>query len=398
MKTRNKITWIAVAVLAAAALVWALRPSPVAVEIVTISRGSFDKTVDEQAKTRVRNHYVISTPLAGTVERITLTEGDGVKPGETIAVLHPTAPSLIDARTRSELVGRLAAAQAAKEHAEVGVAAAQAELAQARIDLERTTKLAAAKLVAPAKVETDTLTVSLKEQQLEAARALVHVADHDIDVARAALSRAAGGATTGNAWLIRSPVQGRLVRVFQMSEATLGVGVPLVEIADAVDLEVVVEVLTADAAQVKPGARVELSNWGGPRPLEGRVRRIEPLAFTKISALGVEEQRVNVIVDILTPPSERPGLGEGYRVDARISTYHNDDVLRVPTGALFRSDGRWSVYAVTPNGRARLTLVEIGQRNAADAELLKGLAAGDRVVVYPSDAVKDGTRVTSSTT
>lgn len=398
MKTPNKITWIAVAVLAGVALIWALRPSPVAVEIVTISRGPFDKTVDEQAKTRVRNHYVISTPLAGTVERITLTEGDSVKPGETIAVLHPTEPSLLDARTRSELAGRLAAAQAAKEHADVGVAAAQAELAQARIDLDRTTKLAAQNLVPKAKVETDTLTVSLKEQELEAARAGVHVAQHDIDVARAALSRASGGASDGSAWLIRSPVQGRLVRVMQISEATMGIGVPLVEIADAADLEVVVEVLTADAAQVKPGARVELSNWGGSGALEGRVRRIEPLAFTKISALGVEEQRVNVIVDILTPPSERPGLGEGYRVDVRISTYHNDNVLRVPTGALFRSGDRWSVYAVTTNGRARLTPVEIGQRNAADAELLKGLAAGDRVVVYPSDAVKDGSRIAPSTT
>jgi HlyD family secretion protein len=398
MTTRNKVTWLAIAALAGAALVWALRPSPVAVEIVAITRGPFDKTVDEQAKTRVRNHYVISTPLAGTVERITLTEGDSVKPGETIAVLHPTEPSLLDARTRSELVGRLAAAQAAKEHAEVGVAAAQAELAQARIDLDRTTKLAAQNLVAKAKVETDTLTVALKTQELEAARASVHVAQHDVDVARAALSRASGGATDGSAWLIRSPVQGRLVRVMQVSEATLGVGVPLVEIADAADLEVVVEVLTADAAQVKPGARVELSNWGGPGVLEGRVRRIEPLAFTKISALGVEEQRVNVIVDILTPPSERTDLGEGYRVDARISTYHNDNVLLVPTGALFRSGDRWSVYAVTPGGRARLTPVEIGQRNSADAELLKGLAAGDRVVVYPSDAVKDGSRVSPSQT
>jgi HlyD family secretion protein len=398
MKTRTKVIWLAIAALAGAALVWALRPSPVAVEIAAITRGPFDKTVDEQAKTRVRNHYVISTPLTGTVERITLIEGDSVKPGETIAVLHPTEPSLLDARTRSELVGRLAAAQAAKEHAEVGVAAAQAELAQARIDLDRTTKLAAQNLVAKAKVETDTLTVALKTQELEAARASVHVAQHDIDVARAALSRASGGASDGSAWLIRSPVQGRLVRVMQVSEATLGIGAPLVEIADAADLEVVVEVLTADAAQVKPGARVELSNWGGSGTLEGRVRRIEPLAFTKISALGVEEQRVNVIVDILTPPSERPSLGEGYRVDARISTYHNDNVLRVPTGALFRSGDRWSVYAVTPNGRARLTPVEIGQRNAADAELLKGLAAGDRVVVYPSDAVKDGTRIASSTT
>jgi HlyD family secretion protein len=398
MKTKQKAIWIGISALTALALVWLLRPEAVPAETARITRGAFDRTVDEQAKTRVRNHYIISTPLAGTVERITLIEGDSIKPGETIAVLHPTEPSLLDARTRSELEGRLAAARAAREHADAGVAKAQAELAQARTDLERTTKLAAQNLVATAKVETDTLMVSLKEKEVEAARAGVHVADHDIDVARAALSRASGGATTGLAWLIRSPVQGRLVRVMQVSEATLGVGVPLVEIADAADLEVVVEVLTADAAQVKPGARVDLTNWGGAGALEGRVRRIEPLAFTKISALGVEEQRVNVIVDILTPPSERPSLGEGYRVDARISTYHNDNALRVPTGALFRSGDRWSVYSLTADGRARLTAVEIGQRNSADAELLKGLAEGDRVVVYPSDAIRDGTRIAPSAT
>jgi HlyD family secretion protein len=397
MKTRSKLTWIAVVTALVIVFAWALRPSPVPVEIVPITRGAFDKAVEEQAKTRVRNHYVISTPLAGTIERITLLEGDAVKPGETIAVLHPTEPTLLDVRTRSELEGRLQAARAAKEQTEVGVASAQAELAQARADLERTKKLAADKLVAPAKVESDTLLVALKEKELEAARASVHVAEHDVDVARAALSRAAGNGAEGTAWYIRSPVQGQLVRVMQVSAATLGVGFPLVEIADTADLEVLVEVLTSDAAQIKPGARVELTNWGGSQALEGRVRRIEPLAFTKISALGVEEQRVNVIVDILTPPSERPGLGEGYRVDARISIYHQDNVLRVPTGALFRSDDHWSVYAVTADGRARLTAVEIGQRSATDAELLKGLAAGDQVVVYPSDAVKDGSRVAPST-
>ena len=397
MNMKKKIIWIGLLVLAGLALVWVLRPQPVPAETALITRGAFDRTVDEQAKTRVREHFVVSTPLAGRVERISLIEGDIVRSGETLAVLHPVEPSLIDARTRSELENRLEAAQAAKERAQVSVIAAEAELSQAQADFDRSTTLAAQKLVPPAKLEADRLLVALKTQELAAARAGVHVAGHEIDIARAALSRASGRDQGGAAWFIRSPVEGRIVRVMQISEATVGVGTPLLEIADARNLEVVAEVLTADAAQLKPGARVDLTNWGGATTLEARLRRIEPLAFTKISALGVEEQRVNVLIDIVTPPSEWAGLGEGYRVDAHIAAYHSDNVLRVPTGALFRSGEQWTVYRVSADGRARLTRVEIGQRNATDAELLRGLAENDRVVVYPSDAVKDGTRIASTT-
>ena len=396
MNMRKKIIWIGLLVTAGLALAWLLRPQPVLAETARITRGAFERTVDEQAKTRVREHFVVSTPLAGRVERISLIEGDIVRSGETLAVLHPVEPSLIDARTRSELENRVAAAQAAKERAQVSVIASEAELSQAQADFERSTTLAAQKLVPPAKLEADRLLVALKTQELAAARASVHVAGHEIDVARAALSRASGADQGGAAWFIRSPVEGRIVRVMQISEATVGVGTPLLEIADARNLEVVAEVLTSEAAQLKPGARVDLTNWGGATTLEARLRRIEPLAFTKISALGVEEQRVNVLIDIVSPPSEWTTLGEGYRVDAHISAFHSDNVLRVPTGALFRSGEQWTVYRVSADGRARLTRVKIGQRNATDAELLRGLAENDRVVVYPSDAIKDGTRVVQS--
>ena len=396
MNMKKKIIWIGLIVLAGLALVWVLRPQPVLAETARITRGPFDRTVDEQAKTRVRDHYVVSTPLSGRVERITLLEGDMVKSGEVLAVLHPVEPSLIDARSRGELENRVEAAKASKERAQVGVIAAAAALTQARADFERSTTLARQNLVPPAKLEADRLLVALKTQELEAAHAGVDVAGHEIDVARAALSRASGRDSGGSDWFIRSPVQGRIVRVLQISEATVGVGAPLLEIADTRNLEVVAEVLTADAAQLKPGARVDLTNWGGARTLEARLRRIEPLAFTKISALGVEEQRVNVLIDIVTPPSEWAGLGEGYRVDAHISAFHSDNVLRVPTGALFRSGEQWTVYRVSDDGRARLTRVEIEQRNATDAELLRGLAENDHVIVYPSDAVHDGTRIASS--
>ena len=392
---KKKLLWIGLAVLAALALAWVLRPAPVLAETALITRGPFDRTVDEQAKTRVRDHYVVSTPLAGRIERIALVEGDVVRSGETLAVLHPVEPSLIDARTRGELENRVEAAKALKERAQANVIAAEVALTQARTDFERSTKLAAQHLVPAAQLDADRLLVELKIQELEAARAGVNAAGHEIDIAKAALSRASGRDLGGAAWFIRAPVEGRIVRILQTSEATLDVGTPLVEIADSRNLEVVAEVLTTEAAELRPGARVELTNWGGPFGPRGAFEAHRTAAFTKISALGVEEQRVNVLIDIVSPPSQRPALGEGYRVDVRVAAFHSDSVLRVPTGALFKSGDRWSVYRVSADGRARRTDVEIGQRNATDAELLRGLAQNDRVVVYPSDAIEDGTRIAS---
>lgn len=377
-------------------LIWVLIPAPVPVEIGTVTRGALEETVDEQAKTRIRDHYVVSAPLNGELERIALKEGDEIAEGEMVARLRPVAPALLDSRTELELRRRVEAARANKERATARLAQSQVALAQARLELERSRKLAESKLIATAKLETDELAFLMARRELESANADVHVAQHDVDVAVAAVSRARISAR-GDAeadWVLRAPIAGRVLRVQQKSAGTVNVGTPLIELGDLGNLEVLIEALTNEATRVSPGAPVTFDNWGGPIPLRGRVRRIEPWGFTKVSALGVEEQRVNIIVDFLSPHEQWASLSEGYRLDAHVQVYRNDNALRLPTGALFRSGDQWAVYSIQGNGRVRRTPVHIDHRGAIFAELLSGLPDGARVVVYPGDTIQDGARVT----
>lgn len=394
MKHRKLLLWAAITVLAAVFLAWALIPSPVRVETARARRTSFEQTVDEQAKTRIRDHYLVSSPLSGEVDRIVLREGDDVSAGEVVAHLHPVLPTLLDTRTELELRGRVEAARAAKERADARVAKAEVALAQANLDVDRSRKLAESKLIAAAKLEADVLAQQMSVRELESARADVHVASHDIDVAVAALARAreGGRGQADSDWPLRAPIAGRVLRVHQKSEGSVVAGTALVELGDPRNLEVVIELLTTEAPQVAPGAHVRLDNWGGG-PLSGRVRSIEPWGFTKISALGVEEQRVNVLIDLTGPYSQWSRLGEGYRLDAHIRVYQRDDALTVPVGALFRSGSQWAVYTVTPGGRARRTPVTIGHRTEELAEVIGGLQEGQEIVVYPGDAVSDQVRV-----
>jgi len=395
MKYR-KTLWIAAAAPGVAGLMaWAFIPSPLTVEVATVRRGVFEQTVDEQARTRIRDHYAVTAPLSGEVERITLREGDDVTAGAPVARLRPALPALLDARTELELRRRLEAAQASKQAADARVARSEVALVQARAEAERSRKLAESHMVAAAKLETDELTLAMAGQELESAKADAHVAQHDIDFAVAALSRAREAGRGGGAeWPLTAPIAGRVLRVQQKSGATVGVGTPLIEFGDPSNLEVLIELLTTEAPQVAPGAPVILVNWGGPAPLLGRVRRVEPWGFTKISALGVEEQRVNVLVDITSARKEWLALGEGYRLDAKIEVYRAERALMVPTGALFRAGDQWSVYLVTTSRRARQTPVTLSHRNDRYAEVVSGLHEGDRVVVYPGDAVHDNVRVT----
>lgn len=395
MNRRNIILLSVLLLLAGAVLAWALIPAPVAAETAPVTRGYFEQTVDEQAKTRIRDHYIVSSPLAGELDRIALREGDDVTAGEVIARLHPALPALLDARAELELRRRLEAAKAARERADASVKQAQIGLAQSRLDVERSRRLAELKMVAQAKLEADELALQMSERALESARAEAHVAEHDIDIAAAALADAREAARTGarGEWALRAPIGGRVLRVQQKSGGTVAIGTPLVELGEPENLEVLIELLTAEAPQVAAGAAVRLDNWGGPAPLSGRVRRIEPWGFTKISALGVEEQRVNVLVDITTPRPEWSSLGEGYSLDAHIRVYERAEALRVPTGALFRVGAQWSVFTVTAGGRARRASVTIGRRNSAVTEVLAGLKEGDRVVLYPGDNIADGVRL-----
>jgi HlyD family secretion protein len=369
MMNQRKAVLIGIAALVVAALVaWALIPSPLAVEVETVQRGAFEQTVNEQAKTRIRDHYTVSAPLSGEVERITLREGDDVAAGTTIARLRPALPALLDNRTELELSRRVEAARAAKQAADARVARSGIAVVQARREAERSRQLAQRRLVAEAKLETDELALAMAGQEFESAKADAHVAQHDIDIAVAALARVheavRGGG--GSEWPLTAPIAGRVLRVQQKSSGTVSVGTPLIELGDPTNLEILIELLTTEAPKVATGAAVRLTNWGGPAPLLGRVRRVEPWGFTKISALGAE-----------------------------IQVYQQAKALIVPTGALFRAGERWLVFRVAPGNRARQVSVTIGHRNDRYAEVIDGLKEADRVVMYPSDALRDGMRVRS---
>ncbi len=394
MQRRNWILIGGAIVLLVAVFAWAFRPQPVPVEVAAVKRSAFEQTVDEDGKTRVIDRYVVSAPLAGTLARIMLEPGDAVTAGMTVARLTPAAPSMLDARMARELNERVGAADAAFAQAQANVARTDAALAQAHSDLQRQKKLRGEGFVADAAVEQAELAVQVQTQALAAARFAVDAARHDAAQARAALMRAREGAKVarpGTDWPIESPVAGRVLRVLQKSEAVVGIGTPLLEIGDPNQLEAVVDVLSSEATRVAAGARVTIDAGGGV-VLGGRVRYVEPAAFTKVSALGIEEQRVNVVIDFTSPPAQVQRLGDGYRVDARIVVQARADARVVPVAALFRDGAGWAVFVVD-DGRARKRAVGLGGRNSGEAWVEQGLEPGERVIVYPSDRVADGKRV-----
>ncbi|MGE5337835.1 MAG: efflux RND transporter periplasmic adaptor subunit [Gemmatimonadota bacterium] len=387
------VTGAAVALLIAV-FAWAFRPQPVPVEVATVKRAAFEQTVDEDGKTRVIDRYVVSAPLAGTLARIVLEPGDAVTAGMTVARLTPAAPAMHDARTARELGERVGAADAAFAQAQANVARTDAALAQAQADLARLTKLRGEGFIAEAAVEQAELAVRVQTQALAAARFAVEAARHDMAQARAALMRARDGAGVtrpGTDWPIESPVAGRVLRVLQKSETAVGIGAPLLEIGDPTRLEAVVDVLSTEATRIATGARVAIDAGSGV-VLDGRVRYVEPAAFTKVSALGIEEQRVNVVIDFTSPPAQVQRLGDGYRVDTRIVVQARADALVVPVAALFRDGAGWAVF-IDEDGSARKRAVGLGGRNSSEAWVEQGLEPGARVIVYPSDRVADGKRV-----
>lgn len=376
-------------------LVISFLPQPVSVDVAQVTQGRFEQTVDEDGKTRVRERYVVSAPLVGRVLRIALREGDAIQRGGLLAVMVPAAPALLDVRTERELQERLGAAEADRLRTQAVVERAKAALKQAKADFRRAQQLADENLVPPARLEQTELDVTLRAKELEAAEFENDVAGHQVELARAALLQTRKGIDPRAApdrLEIRSPVAGRVLRVLQESEAVVALGAPLLEIADPSDLEVVVDVLTTDAVQITPGMPVRIERYGAGQPLDGRVHLIEPSAFTKVSALGVEEQRVNVVIDPVSPSDQWKTLGDGYRVEARIIVHQEENAVKVPGGALFREGERWTVF-VLDGGKAKKRVVELGHRNGVEATVAKGLEVGELVVVYPSDAVKDGVRV-----
>ncbi len=394
MTRKQWILLIAAAALVLAAFAWAFQPQPVMVETANVRRAQFEQAIEEDGKTRVRERYVVSAPLAGRLARITLKAGDAVRIGTRLAVLSPSAPAMIDARSARELNERIGVAQANLEQARAKVARAEAALEQAQTDVARQKKLQDDGFVAAAALDQSQLAARVQSRDLEAARFAQVGAEHDVAQARAALLRAqeaAGTRRPGTAWTIESPVAGNVLRVLQESEAVVGVGTPLLEIADPRDLEVVIDVLSTERARIAGGARVEIDAGSGLR-LQGRVRRIEPSAFTKVSALGVEEQRINVLVDIVSPPQEWRDVGDQFRIDARIVVFERQDAVIAPIGALVRDHDQWAVF-VAADGRAQKRRVKVGGRTASVAWIEDGLAPDEAVIVYPSDTVADGKRL-----
>lgn len=400
MSSKKLVFYVVLAAAALGALVWAFMPKPALIELADVTRGRFEQTVDEDGKTRVRERFVVTAPLAGRVQRITLKAGDAVARGAVLAAMTPAAPPFIDARTERELQERVGAAEATLARANTQVEHARAALAQNRADAQRTQKLAAQGFVSSTQLERDNLKVTLSQREVEAADFERHAAAHQLDLARAALTRSRQAAQIGKGEQleIRAPVAGRVLRVAQESEAVVTLGAPLLEIGDPTDLEVVVDVLSSDAQHITPGQHVRLERHAGTpnnsanAALEGRVRRVEPSAFTKVSALGVEEQRVNVIVDLTSPREQWHNLGDAYRVDARIVVHSAENALKVPVAALFRDGKDWAVF-VADGGVARKRVIESSRRGGQQALVDKGLNAGERVIVYPGDAVMDGRRI-----
>ena len=355
-----------------------VRSGPVPVESARAAQRPLQVTVDEEGETRVRDRYIVAAPVAGRVARITLREGDSVRAGTVLARMSPTP---LDPRSRNEAAARLDAAEDAQRAASAAVAQARVAHEQAHRAWARAQQLAADKSISPADREQAELEEALRARELESADFRAQAAAHDTEVARAALA-------AGQELVIRAPVAARVLRVREPSERVVTAGTPLLELGDPTRLEIVADFLSTDAVNVARGAPLLVEGWGG-KPLRGRVRLVEPSAFTKVSALGVEEQRVNVIGDFVDPPGT---LGDRYRLEIRIILWQGDSVLTVPASALFRHGEGWRLFVVE-HGRARQRDVVVGHRTSFDAEIVRGLATGEIVIRHPSDRIADGVRV-----
>jgi HlyD family secretion protein len=389
----RRIPWIGGALLVTLIVV-GLWPQPLPVEVGAVTRGPLRVTVDEEGRTRVRNRYVIAAPVSGALRRIEWKAGAPVEAGKTLlATLETSGADLLDARSLAQAEARVHAAESTRSMAAARRESAAASLTFAQADMGRVRDLFAKGALSRQEFEDMTMRATTAAQDDRAAMFALQVADYELEQARALLMRGQPDGGGGTATLeIRTPVNGRVLRVFQESARVVPSGMALLEVGDQTDLEVLVEVLSRDGVAIRPGARVWLERWGGDHPLEARVRLVEPSAFTKFSALGVEEQRVNVIADFVDPVEKRPTLGDAYRVEARIVTWEGENVLQAPAGALFQRAGQWQTFGI--DGRhARLRNVEIGRTNGIATEIRGGLREGEKIVVYPGDKVVDGGRV-----
>ncbi len=385
------LPWLG-ALLLLAAVAWGLWPKPIAVETGTITRGPLTVGVSEEGKTRVRNRYVVAAPLAGKMRRVPLKPGDDVVAGKTLlTAIEPVAPPLLDPRARTQAEAMVAMQEATRKQTSEAVAAKQVALDMAITNRDRLRSVTVKGTVSQMERDRVEGDASMRAAELRSAEFSLQVIDYELARAKAALERPES-ISPGNLVEVKSPVSGRVLRVMQESETVVAPGMAILEIGDPTDIEIEAEILSRDAVAIHPGDAVEVDQWGGDKPLTGRVRRIEPAAFTKISALGVEEQRVIVLCDLTNPMESARSLGDRFRVEVRVAVWHADDVMIMPAGALFREGNAWKTF-VFHNGKADLTIVQAGHSDGHSTEILGGLQTGDEVLLHPPDTVKDGTAV-----
>jgi HlyD family secretion protein len=386
--TRRIVAFLLAAFLAAG-LIWFAWPAPIPVDLAAAAKGPMEVTVDDEGKTRVREIYTVSAPLSGKLLRISAEPGDEVGEGEILAVLQPAAPAFQDIRTRKELEAMLEAANAAVIQAEHEMHRLQAALDFSQAELKRALSLRRGDAIAAKSVDQAKFDVETYEAALASAKAQLEVRRKEQATAAARLTNPTSSSPPDSdppcCFEVRAPTTGRILKILQESEAVVQAGMPLVEIGNPTDLEIVVDLLSTDAVQVQTGFPARIDGWGGP-PLNGRVTRVDPAGFVKISALGIEEQRVRTRIELIDPPEKWSRLGHDYRVIVHIIVWNGSDVLTIPVSSLFRTGDDWSVFSVK-NGRAWTSKIEIGHRNNRIAEVLSGLKEGDRVILHPSDRI-----------
>ncbi|OOC48531.1 efflux RND transporter periplasmic adaptor subunit [Thioalkalivibrio versutus] len=394
MLMKKRITIGLVVLAGVAALVWALRPQPVPVSLSEVRAGAFEETVREEGRTRLRDTYTVSAPIAGYLHRVALEEGDAVALGDTLFRLEPLPTPALDARSREQARENLAAARSRLQSAEANLENLRAEARFAESEYRRHQELFDRGAVSATEMERMETMRDRARSAVRAGESAVEVARSEIESARVVLDIASGQMPESEAdtLSVRSPAEGVVLERYRCCEGTIGAGEPVLVVGDLDDLEVQVDLLSMDAVRVVTGMRVRLTDWGRDTKLDATVRRVQPFGFTKISALGVDEQRVPVILDLDAVEARLAGLAVGYRVEAEFLLWEGDDVLQVPTSALFRDRGDWSVFVVE-DGRAEPRRVEVGRRSGFTTQILEGLEAGERVVTRPGDRVQAGTRV-----
>jgi HlyD family secretion protein len=390
---RKLLPWIIVTALVGA-IVWSLRAKPIEVEVVKITTGPLTVSVLEEGKTRIRHRYVISPPVPGHLNRIPFRAGERIEAGKTVlATIQPQVPAFLDARTRMEAEARVKATESAKLQREAQLERARSALDLAQKEVKRMSTLRKSGAVSERDWESAENQAAVLSKELRAAEFAIQVAEFERAQAEAALMQVQSPNSEGAKVLeLVAPVSGFILNVFEESARPVTAGMPLMEVGSLADLEAEIEMLSSDAVGVKRGADAIIEHWGGDVPLRGRVSVVEPGGFTKISALGVEEQRVRVRVDFVDPLPEGKFLGDRFRVEARIITWHVDSILQIPTGAIFRRGADWMTYVVR-NGTANATNIEIAQNNGMAAAVRSGISEGENVILHPPDAVKDGSKV-----